>query len=96
MPQNDGGREMAERTESITEVVAQHLTNHIEQSRDAVRQGVRFLQVIKAERVYVNGVRSQVETMIGKLSSLDDDYVKLLRLTHEHYGTSEKKGDPGD
>jgi hypothetical protein len=73
-------------TESITEVVARYLTNQVEQSRESLRHAVEALKGVKAERVYVNGVRSQVETMLGKLGALDDDYTKLLRLCHEHYG----------
>lgn len=72
--------------ESITEVVAKYLANQVEQSRESLRHAVAALQGVKSERVYTNGVRSQVETMLGKLGALDDDYVKLLRLCHEHYG----------
>jgi hypothetical protein len=46
--------------------------------------------------VYVNGVRSQVETMLTKMGALDDDYVKLLRLCHEHYGAGAAREETGD
>jgi len=72
--------------ESITEVVARYLANQVEQSRESLRHAVHSLQGVKNERVYANSVRSQVEAMLGKLGALDDDYVKLLRLCHEHYG----------
>jgi ribosomal protein S24E len=75
-------------TESITEVVARYLANQVEQSRESLRHAIQALQGVKSERVYVNGVRSQVETMLTKMGALDDDYVKLLRLCHEHYGAS--------
>lgn len=78
-------------SESITEVVARHLMNQVEQSRASLRHAVEALKVVKGERVYVNGVRSQVETMLTKLSAADDDYVKLLRLCYEHYGTTREE-----
>jgi hypothetical protein len=82
--------------ESITEVVARYLANQVEQSRESLRHAVEALKGVKNERVYVNGVRSQVETMLTKLGALDDDYVKLLRLCHEHYGAGAAREETGD
>lgn len=72
----------------ITAQLAAKIDKQVGIGRSRNTDQAESLKALVSERAIANGVRAQLDAMAKKITDLDDDYQKLLKLAHEAYGSA--------